>query len=96
MEDARRVWIYSVVPDCLADPPRDGALRDLVRRPCSFLGLGEDALDLKRGNSLVLLVQLYSWHAEYASELKPGGGWEGRSIKRIRGGCHLIDCATEA
>ena len=73
MEDARRVWIYSAVPDCLAD---GHVMRRAGWAPEAMflLGLGEPGEGFERCISLVLLVLLYSWHAEYASEVKPGSG----------------------
>ncbi len=62
MEDARRVWIYRAVPDCLGDSrgPRDAA-SGMGSGRHGHIFPGEGAL---RGcNSLVLLALLYSWHA---------------------------------
>jgi hypothetical protein len=90
VEDARRVWIYRAVPDCLADGcgPRDAASRMGSGGHGNVffwasVSLAEGAFE--RCNSLVLLALLYSWHAEDASELRPRSGTRGRSIKRIRG-----------
>jgi hypothetical protein len=83
VEDARRVWIYSAMPDCLAD---GHVMRRAVwaAEAMVALGLGEPGDDSKGAIRGVLLVLLYSWHADDASEVKPGSGRGGRSIKRIR------------
>lgn len=69
MEDARRVWIYRAVPDCLADGrgARDAASRigSGGRRHVSFwASVSLAGGRFERCNSLVLLALLYSWHAE--------------------------------
>jgi hypothetical protein len=67
VEDARRVWIYRAVPDCLADRhgPRDAASMWMGSGGhVSFWASVSLAESFERCNSLVLLALLYSWHAD--------------------------------
>jgi hypothetical protein len=62
VEDARIVWIYSVMPDCLADRHVTGHAQFETEAMFLF-GPRRGRIDSTRWNSWVLLVQLYSWRA---------------------------------